>query len=92
MAMPKKLKNGDVLDLFKNRDLNLNPVMGSSEIVKILVDRTLCSRTTVKTHLQIMDDEGLLLSKKIGKIFIYWLPGEKMTKGKKKFQINMGWE
>ena len=86
--MVSKLTNEMIIDLLKNRDLDVDPFISNAEIVREL--NHVAKNTAITRHLELMKNQGTLKYKNAGTMSLYWLPGD-FEKRKKKFQMNMGW-
>lgn len=87
--MVRKVTDKMIIDILKNRDMQKDPVVPSSEIVERFSNIT--GASTVGRKLKQLEIKELVKHKKAGSLSVYWLP-EDFEKRKKKFQINIGWE
>jgi len=86
--MVSKLTNEMIIDLLKNRDRLIYPVLTNREIYEDF--KKLASRPTVERKLRLLENTKRVEYRQcIGNVSLYWLPGEKMTKGRK---FSLGWE
>ena len=72
MATPgpdRQATNRQILKEIRN---HYSPAVGASEIA----DRIEVSRQTVDRHLRELDDEGLVSTRKIGRVRVWWLSDE----------------
>ena len=72
MATPgpdRQATNRQILKEIRN---HYSPAVGASEIA----DRIEVSRQTVDRHLRELDDEGLVNTRKIGRVRVWWLSDE----------------
>ena len=87
--MVRKVTDKMIIDIVKNRDMQKDPVITSSQIVEKLSD--IATSPTISRNLKEIERKGLVGYKRAGTMSLYWLPGD-FEKGKKKFQIHIGWE